>query len=127
MTDTDVAEILPTKPKRKSRRPKAVPKPVVKPAHGTRARYGLKSDPCRCSLCKAANAKWQQDYRDSKKTGRKRIRKTAIHGTRAKYVAKCRCKECTEANRDYQRELAQIYRAGGSAKDLVPADVSDLD
>lgn len=92
----------------KPKKPPERPKP---PPHGTRARYGWKLGNCRCKDCRAANTKWQREYRDSKGSGQKRVRKQAIHGTRAKYVSGCRCKECTRSNRDYQREKARLYRA----------------
>lgn len=123
MTDTLTEPT--TKPKRK--RPKAPPKEKVVPEHGTRARYGWKKDPCRCKACRAANTQWQQDYRDSKNAGRKRIRKVAIHGTRAKYVSGCHCDECTKANRDYQRDMARIYRSGTKKADMLPDNLYDLD
>jgi hypothetical protein len=130
MTDTE--EIIePTElPKRKRKtKPKAKkePKEIIEPPHGTRARYGWKLGKCRCRACRAANTKWQQEYRDSKRVGAKRYRPKAIHGTRAKYVAGCRCPECTKANRDYQRDMARIYRKGLKASDMLPEDLSKLD
>jgi hypothetical protein len=33
-------------------------------AHGTRARYLSRVDPCRCELCRAANAAYIKAYRE---------------------------------------------------------------
>lgn len=37
--------------------------PLPDPAHGTRRRYQLRRDPCRCSECRAANASTVARYR----------------------------------------------------------------
>lgn len=31
--------------------------------HGTRARYGARTAPCKCAACRAANAAYQRQYR----------------------------------------------------------------
>ncbi len=33
------------------------------PAHGTRARYGHRSETCRCEACRQANTRYQAAYR----------------------------------------------------------------
>lgn len=43
------------------------------------------------------------------------------HGTRARYVAKCRCDDCRRANREYQATRAAAQK-GGDWNGLVPAD-----
>jgi hypothetical protein len=42
------------------------------------------------------------------------------HGTRARYVARCRCDECRGANREYARARA-LAKARGETNELVPA------
>jgi hypothetical protein len=48
---------------------------------------------------------------------------TAKHGTRHRYVSGCRCDDCKEANRLYQRDLRQRRAEGGPVR---PATVVSL-
>lgn len=41
-----------------------MPRPRSDPAHGTRNRYQLRRDPCRCSDCKKASAAYQRAWRN---------------------------------------------------------------
>jgi superfamily II DNA or RNA helicase len=48
----------------------------------------------------------------------------ARHGTRTGYVKGCRCRPCTEANRNAHRAREVRARQGGPSTDLVPASRS---
>jgi Zn ribbon nucleic-acid-binding protein len=45
------------------------------------------------------------------------VTSTAAHGRRSRYTAGCRCPRCSEAHRDYQRELQAKRRAHGLPSD----------
>ncbi|CAB4195064.1 hypothetical protein UFOVP1279_22 [uncultured Caudovirales phage] len=72
---------------------------------------------CRCIVCRrdksASVAKWRLDSGATKqRMWAGEVRPRAKHGTRSKYVAGCRCEDCTDANRVYQRSAARMKREG---------------
>lgn len=67
---------------------------------------------CRCRTCKDGKAAEVAGWRErSGRTGQRKwsgdVRPLARHGTRAKYVGGCRCDDCTDANRVYERKRRQ--------------------
>lgn len=40
-----------------------MPRPITNPEHGTVNRYKLRRDPCRCPLCRNANARYKRAIR----------------------------------------------------------------
>lgn len=76
------------------------------PPHGTEARYLSKRGRCRCQECHSAavRARRRRDGRNPDAPIRYTNRDPE-HGTRARYVRKCRCRECRRANANYARLL----------------------
>jgi hypothetical protein len=67
----------------------------IVPEHGTLQRYRYWTDPCRCDLCKAANA---EASRENRRAARERG-VVPEHGINGYSYYGCRCEICREANR----------------------------
>lgn len=50
--------------------------------------------------------RWKEGLEPTKEPGER------VCGTRSKYVAGCRCEDCTRANREYQTPYMQLHRLG---------------
>ena len=101
--------------------------------HGDRYGYVLG---CRCAPCRAAERNYKAAWR--RKAGKvdpsKPVRprgpvpldermKNWVHGKRSTYIMGCRCDECTQANREYQRPYMRMARKGVRLEDPMMQDL----
>lgn len=86
--------------------------------HGTGTAYTRWH--CRCTRCRENNATKASEYRQRKANREGRqirpiVKGDPPHGSRSRYTSvklRCRCDECSQANRDYQAERQRLIRAG---------------